>query len=193
MTQTPPDSEPMPAASPAVELRDIRHGFEGVQALRGVSFEVGAGEVVGLIGENGAGKSTLVKILTGVLQPDEGTLLLEGEQVRFANPRAARHAGIAAMYQEPLIFPDLSVAENIFIGRQPARSGLVDWGEMHEHARALLKRLGIELDPRTPARDLSVAERQLVEIAKALSLGARIVLLDEPTAVLSAREVDRLL
>src|SRR5437763_6613123 len=122
MTQTLPDSEP----APAVELREIRHGFEGVQALRGVSFEVGAGEIVGLIGENGAGKSTLVKILTGVIQPDEGALLLDGEPVRFANPRAARHAGIAAMYQEPLIFPDLSVAENIFVGRQPVRSGLVD-------------------------------------------------------------------
>jgi rhamnose transport system ATP-binding protein len=188
-----PDSEPPPQASPAVELHDIRHGFEGVQALRGVSFDVGAGEVVGLIGENGAGKSTLVKILTGVLQPDEGTLLLHGEQVRFANPRAARHAGIAAMYQEPLIFPDLSVAENIFVGRQPSQSGFVDWSDMNDQARASLQRLGIELDPRTPARELSVAERQLVEIAKALSLGARIVILDEPTAVLSAREVDRLL
>jgi rhamnose transport system ATP-binding protein len=176
MTQTLPDSAATGAASPVVELRGVRHGFEGVQALRGVSFEVGAGEVVGLIGENGAGKSTLVKILTGVLQPDEGTLLLHGEPVRFGSPRAARHAGIAAMYQEPLIFPDLSVAENIFVGRQP-----------------FLRRLGIELDPKTPARDLSVAERQLVEIAKALSLGAQIVILDEPTAVLSAREVDRLL
>ena len=190
MTQT---DRPPQAQEPVVELRDIRHGFEGVQALRGVGFAVAAGEVVGLIGENGAGKSTLVKILTGVLQPDEGTLLLHGEEVRFANPRAARHAGIAAMYQEPLIFPDLSVAENIFVGRQPSRSGFVDWSEMRDEARALLQRLGIELDPGTPARDLSVAERQLVEIAKALSLGARIVLLDEPTAVLSAREVDRLL
>src|SRR5438874_4582965 len=141
MTQTPPDSEPMPTASPAVELRDIRHGFDGVQALRGVSFQVGAGEVVGLIGENGAGKSTLVKILTGVLQPDEGTLLLHGEPARFSNPRAARRAGIAAMYQEPLIFPDLSVAENIFVGRQPSRSAFVDWRDMHEQARALLQRL----------------------------------------------------
>jgi rhamnose transport system ATP-binding protein len=188
-----PDSEPPPVAAPAVELRDIRHGFEGVQALRGVSFDVAAGEVVGLIGENGAGKSTLVKILTGVLQPDEGTLLIQGEQMRFANPRAARNAGISAMYQEPLIFPDLSLAENIFVGRQPARSTFVAWGEMRDEARTLLQRLGIDLDPGTPARDLSVAERQLVEIAKALSLGARIVILDEPTAVLSAREVERLL
>src|SRR5215470_11681508 len=101
MTQTVPDTGAT-TARPAVELRDVRHGFEGVQALRGVSFAVGAGEVVGLIGENGAGKSTLVKILTGVIQPDEGTLLIDGEPVRFGNPRAARHAGIAAMYQEPL-------------------------------------------------------------------------------------------
>jgi rhamnose transport system ATP-binding protein len=193
MTQTLPDSAATGAASPVVELRGVRHGFEGVQALRGVSFEVGAGEVVGLIGENGAGKSTLVKILTGVLQPDEGSLLLHGEPVRFASPRAARHAGIAAMYQEPLIFPDLSVAENIFVGRQPSRSVFVDWSAMQEQAHGFLRRLGIELDPKTPARDLSVAERQLVEIAKALSLGAQIVILDEPTAVLSAREVDRLL
>src|SRR5581483_8846214 len=113
MTQT---DRPPQAKEPVVELRDIRHGFEGVQALRGVGIAVAAGEVVGLIVENGAGKSTLVKILTGVLQPDEGTRLLHGEEVRFASPRAARHAGIAAMYQEPLIFPDLSVAENIFVG-----------------------------------------------------------------------------
>jgi len=139
MTQTLPDSAATGAASPVVELRGVRHGFEGVQALRGVSFEVGAGEVVGLIGENGAGKSTLVKILTGVLQPDEGSLLLHGEPVRFASPRAARHAGIAAMYQEPLIFPDLSVAENIFVGRQPSRSVFVDWSAMQEQAHGFLR------------------------------------------------------
>jgi rhamnose transport system ATP-binding protein len=190
MTQTLPDSE---STRPVFELRGIRHGFEGVQALRGVGLELHAGEVVGLIGENGAGKSTLVKILTGVLQPDEGELLLDGEPIRLSSPRVARNSGVAAMYQEPLIFPDLTVAENIFVGRQPSRAGFVDWSDMNDGARDLLRRLGVDLDPRTTARDLSVAERQLVEIAKALSLGARIVILDEPTAVLSAREVDRLL
>ena len=191
MTEMQPDSPT--ASAPVLELRGIRHGYAGVQALRGVSLELGAGEVLGLIGENGAGKSTLVKVITGVIQPDEGEVLLNGEPIRLSSPRVARNAGVAAMFQEPLIFPDLTVAENIFVGRQPVRGSFVAWSEMHEEAQASLRRLGIELDPQTPARDLSVAERQLVEIAKALSLGARIVILDEPTAVLSAREVDRLL
>src|SRR5581483_10869542 len=141
MTEMQPDSPT--ASAPVLELRGIRHGYAGVQALRGVSLELGAGEVLGLIGENGAGKSTLVKVITGVIQPDEGEVLLNGEPIRLSSPRVARNAGVAAMFQEPLIFPDLTVAENIFVGRQPVRGSFVAWSEMHEEAQASLRRLGI--------------------------------------------------
>ncbi len=186
---------PTPEVDPAatVELRDVRRSFEGVRAVRGVSFALHGGEVVGLVGENGAGKSTIVRMLTGVTQPDGGTIWIRGQRRRLSSPRAARAAGIAAMYQEPLIFPDLDVAENVLIGRHASRWGVVDWKATRARAGQLVDQLGLDLDLRMLGRDLSVAQRQLVEIVKALSLGAETLILDEPTAVLSTREVAALL
>jgi rhamnose transport system ATP-binding protein len=175
--------------TPVVELRDIRHNYGVVETLRGVSFALSPGEVVGLVGENGAGKSTLVKILTGIVQPAQGTIIVQGNERHFASPRAARDSGIAAMYQEPMLFPDLSITENIFAGHQRTQRGVIAWNSMHNQARELLEQLDLHIDPHTPVYQLRVAERQLVEIAKALSSGAQVLILDEPTAVLSVREV----
>jgi rhamnose transport system ATP-binding protein len=147
---------------------------------------------VGLLGENGAGKSTLVKILTGVLEPDGGQILVDGSVQRISNPRIARELGIAATYQEPAVFPDLDVAENVFAGRQPTRRGIVNWGEMYEKTDEIFSEIGIKLDSHTPVYHLGIADRQLIEIAKSLISGARVLILDEPTSVLSSREVDSL-
>ncbi|MEV0972801.1 sugar ABC transporter ATP-binding protein [Microtetraspora glauca] len=180
-------------APPVLALRGVSKAFGAVQALRDVSLELFAGEAHALAGENGAGKSTLVKTLTGVYRPDTGQLLLDGEPVEFHSPADAQNAGVAVIYQEPTMFPDLSVAENIFIGRQP-RAALrrIDRGAMHGRAAELFKRLGVALDPEQPARGLSIADQQLVEIAKALSRDARVLIMDEPTAALSGAEVARL-
>ncbi|WP_061260167.1 sugar ABC transporter ATP-binding protein [Microtetraspora sp. AC03309] len=180
-------------APPVLALRGVSKAFGAVQALRDVSLELFAGEAHALAGENGAGKSTLVKTLTGVYRPDTGQLLLDGEPVEFHSPADAQNAGVAVIYQEPTMFPDLSVAENIFIGRQP-RAALrrIDRGAMHGRAAELFKRLGVALDPEQPARGLSIADQQLVEIAKALSRDARVLIMDEPTAALSGAEVTRL-
>jgi rhamnose transport system ATP-binding protein len=175
-----------------VELVDIRRSFGGVHALRGVSLSVRSGEILGLLGENGAGKSTLVKILTGVLEPDNGRILIDGKQHRIANPRSARELGIAATYQEPMVFPDLDVAENIYAGRQPTERGLVDWRQIYSDTEEVLSELGIDLDPHTPVYHLGIADRQLIEIAKSLASGARVLILDEPTSVLSNREIGSL-
>ena len=150
------------------------------------------GEVLGLLGENGAGKSTIVKILTGVLEPDSGRILVDGRPHRIANPRAAHELGIAATYQEPMVFPDLDVAENIFAGRQPTSHGLISWGQIHAQTEEVFAELGIRLDPHVPVYHLGIADRQLIEIAKALLSGARVLIMDEPTAVLSIREIDSL-
>jgi rhamnose transport system ATP-binding protein len=152
-----------------------------------------SGEVHALLGENGAGKSTLVKILAGVYQPDAGTLTVQGREATLHGPAAARAAGIAVIYQEPTLFPDLTVAENMFVGRQPLRAGRrIDRRAMHDEAAAIFRRLGVPLDPARLARGLSIADQQVVEIGKALSLDARVIVMDEPTAALSAAEVDRL-
>ncbi len=179
--------------TPVLAVSGLVRSFEGVRAVRGVSFELWAGEIVGLVGENGAGKSTLVKVLTGVNQPDRGDIQIHGTRVRLTNPRLARQLGIAAMYQEPLIFPDLNVAENIMVGRQRARHGLIDWRQTRRDAQSQIDRLGLHLDLDRSGRELSVAQRQLVEIVKALSQGAKVLILDEPTAVLSSRETESLL
>ena len=163
-----------------------------MHALRGVDLELHAGEVLGVLGENGAGKSTLVKILTGVIPPDEGQVLVDGEEHSFHNSRDAHALGITATYQEPMMFPTLDVAENIFAGRHPTTHGVVRWHDLYEEAEATLKELGVEVDVRTPVYHLGIADRQLIEIAKSLSTGARVLVLDEPTAVLSSREIDRL-
>ena len=182
----------MSEAAPVVEARQLRKSFGGVQALRGVQLAVRPGEVLALLGENGAGKSTLIKIITGFYQPDEGEILLDGRAVHFASTRDALDKGVAAIYQEPSLFPDLDVAENIFVGRQPLRGGRIDWRQMYEEAEALLRRLGVALSPRVKARELSVAQMQMVEIARAISVNARVLIMDEPTSSLTAREVEEL-
>jgi len=178
---------------PVLSLRQAAKAFGAVQALVEGFIDLYPGEAHGLVGENGAGKSTLVKILGGVYQPDAGELLIGGEPVTFAGPASARAAGVAIIYQEPTLFPDLSVAENIFMGRQPVRAARrIDRGAMNREAVAIFAQLGVALDPSRPARGLSVADQQIVEIAKALSLEARVLVMDEPTAALASVEVDRL-
>lgn len=177
--------------SPVLEIRDISRRFGNTQALDGVSLRLYPGEVHALLGENGAGKSTLIKIVTGVYQPDSGQILLDGRPVHIGSTLAAQRLGIAAIYQEPLMYPDLNVAENIFI-THAGRGPFVDWGRMYREAEALLAQLDVRLDVRLPARGLSVAAQQTVEIAKALALQVRVLIMDEPTAALSAHEVEQL-
>jgi rhamnose transport system ATP-binding protein len=181
------------ATAPALTLSGISKSFPGVRALAGVALEVYPGEVTALVGENGAGKSTLVKILTGIYQPDEGTIRLGGEEVSFPTAHAAAKAGITAIHQETVLFDDLSVAENVFLGHAPrGRFGLIDWTAMRREAAALLERIGAKIAPETRLRDLGVASRHLVAIARALSVEARIVIMDEPTASLSHKEIAEL-
>jgi rhamnose transport system ATP-binding protein len=188
------EREPEARAEPApiVELRGITKRFGPVEVLSEVDLALHAGRVHSLAGENGAGKSTLVKILGGIHQPDAGEILLDGAAIAVDGAADARRHGIAVVHQHPALFPDLSAAENIFAGRQPRRFGRIDWPSMHAQARALLARLGLELDVRLPVKMLGVAERHAVEIARALSLEARVLVLDEPTSAISAREVARL-
>jgi rhamnose transport system ATP-binding protein len=183
----------LPMATPLLALDGVSKAFGAVAALHDVHLDLYEGEAHGLVGENGAGKSTLVKILAGVHAPDSGTLTFDERPLRLSRPADARDAGIAVIYQEPTLFPDLSVAENIFIGRQPLRSlRRVDTTLMRTRAVELFDRLGVRLDPDRPARGLSIADQQLVEIAKAISLDARVLVMDEPTAALSGVEVQRL-
>ncbi|MFD3573349.1 sugar ABC transporter ATP-binding protein [Streptomyces sp. NPDC058644] len=178
---------------PVLAVQGLSKSFGAVRALHDVSLELYAGEAHALAGENGAGKSTLIKTLAGVHRPDAGVLTLDGSPVVFHGPGDARDAGVAVIYQEPTLFPDLSVAENIFMGRQPCRSlGRVDHKAVHAAADALFKRLAVDLDPDQPARGLSIADQQIVEIAKALSFDARVLIMDEPTAALTGSEVARL-
>jgi rhamnose transport system ATP-binding protein len=184
---------PSPPPRPLVELRGLSKSYGGVRAVADVSFGIERATVHALVGENGAGKSTLVKILTGVVQPDEGELMIGGEPHRIGDPQTAHRLGIIAMYQEPTVFPDLSVAENVFAGRRPrTRVRTVDWQEMRRHAARILDELGVDFGPDTPVRGLGVADRQLLEIAKALSTSARLLIMDEPTAALSPHEVENL-
>ena len=176
-----------------LELTEISKAFAGVHALKGVSFDLRAGEVHALVGENGAGKSTLIKVITGAHLPDEGKIEVDGHAVGDLDPVRARDLGIAAIYQQPALFPDLTVAENIAIGLEP--DGIwrrVRWDWRRSHARVLLEKIGATIDPETEVRALSMPEQQLVEIARALGADARILIMDEPTASLSDKEVDRL-
>ena len=177
-----------------LELKGITKAFPGVKALDRVQFQLKPGEIHALMGENGAGKSTFIKIITGVHLPDEGEIYLNGEKTEIKSPKEAQRLGIAAIYQHVTCFPDLSVTENIFMGHEKVsrRSKRILWGEMHEEAKRLLRELGSSLDPRTKMGALSVAQQQIVEIAKALSLQARIIIMDEPTAALTARESEEL-
>jgi rhamnose transport system ATP-binding protein len=176
-----------------VDLAGVSKSFGAVQALHGVSLTLVPGRAHALLGENGAGKSTLIKVLAGVHRPDAGQLLLDGAPARFASPADAKAAGVAVIYQEPTLFGDLSVAENVAMGRHPTRrNGMVDTAAMRAQAELLFGRLGVDIDARRPARGLSIADQQLVEIAKALGSDARVIVMDEPTAALSGTEVARL-
>ena len=173
-----------------LSARGIAKAFPGVQALDGADLDVRAGEVHAVVGENGAGKSTLMKILTGVYAADAGQILIDGQPVHIAGPRQAIALGISMIHQELNLAPNLSVAENIFLGRAPIRAGFVQWRRLIADAEALVARLSIDLDVRASVEDLSVARQQMVEIAKALSLDARVIIMDEPTSALTERETD---
>lgn len=183
----------MQRSEPIVELSEIAKSFGSVHALQGVDLTLFPGEVHALVGENGAGKSTLVKILAGIYRPDAGVIKVGGEVVDLRSPTQAQALGVAVVHQEPMLFPDLDVAENVFMGRHPRdRFGRVDWKRMYREVDQLLASLGVSLSSHTPVQGLAVAEQQLVEIAKALSLETRVLVLDEPTAALSSHEVDEL-
>ena len=179
---------------PLLAVENIQKAFPGVRALSGVAFEVRAGEVHALLGENGAGKSTLIKIISGVYQPDSGNILIDGRRTALSSPDAARRAGVATIYQELLLFPELTVAENIFLGHAPrAAGGRIDWRAMGAKANALLASLDIrDLAADQIVGTLSVGHRQRVEILRALSHDARVLIMDEPTAALTEADVARL-
>lgn len=177
---------------PLLELCNISKSFAMTAALSDVSFDVQPGEIHAIVGENGAGKSTLIKIMTGVYQPDAGELLSAGTAVTIPNTQVAQKLGIGAIFQEPMVFPDLDVAENIFISHRN-KGTLMNWRALYADAEALVKQLGIALDVRRPASGLTLAEQQTVEIARALSLEVKVLIMDEPTASLSAHEVDKLM
>ena len=182
------------AAEPCVlRLRDIARAFSGIQALGGVSFDLRPGEIHALVGENGAGKSTLIKIVAGAYLPDSGAIEIDGVAYDALNPDAARRLGIGVVYQEFNLLPELSVAENIFLGAQPTGFfGLVDEAERRRRTLALLSRLGAHLEPDRLVKHLTVGEQQIVEIAKALAMDVRILIMDEPSAVLPSHDMDRL-
>lgn len=179
--------------SPVLSLRGIVKTFPGVRALDGVQMDLYPGQVTALVGENGAGKSTIVKILTGIYQPDEGLIEVDGIETRFPTAQAAGQAGVTAIHQETVLFDELSVAENIFIGHAPRnRFGLIDRRAMRSRAREILRGIGAELNPGVKLRDLGIASKHLVAIARALSIDARVVIMDEPTAALSHKEIAEL-
>ncbi|HEX8310906.1 MAG TPA: sugar ABC transporter ATP-binding protein [Chthoniobacteraceae bacterium] len=181
-------------APPLLQLDHVTKSFGAVRALKGVSFSLREGEVHALLGENGAGKSTLIKIITGAHQPDGGTIEIAGAAVASLTPRRAHELGIACIYQQPALFPDLTVAENIALGLEPPKAvRRVNWKQRRVRARELLQRVGAAIDPDAEVRSLSMPEQQLVEIAKALGAGARVLIMDEPTASLTQTEVDLLL
>ena len=183
---------PAAEAVPLLRLTGIRKSFPGVVALDGVDFDLRAGEVHVLLGENGAGKSTLVRILSGATARDAGGIEMDGRPVEIAGPRGAQELGISAIYQEFNLVPQLSAGENVFLGREPARGGVVDRGRLMAEAAGLLEGLGVRLDPRTPVRLLGVAQQQMVEVAKALSARARVLIMDEPTSALTESEIREL-
>ncbi|MBA4490299.1 sugar ABC transporter ATP-binding protein [Paracoccus sp. S1E-3] len=181
------------AATPVLSLRGIVKTFPGVRALDGVQMDLHPGQVTALIGENGAGKSTIVKILTGIYRPDEGQILVDGTETHFPTAQAAGHAGVTAIHQETVLFDDMTVAENIFIGHAPrTRLGLIDRAAMQRRARDILTGIGADLNPAVRLRDLGIASKHLVAIARALSIDARVVIMDEPTAALSHKEIAEL-
>jgi simple sugar transport system ATP-binding protein len=181
-----------PSSSDLLVLRGITKRFTGVLALSGVDFTLRAGEIHALMGENGAGKSTLIKVLTGVYPRDAGTIHLNGEAFRATSPKDAQAKGISTVYQEVNLIPELSVAENLFISREPRRCGMIHWSAMRAKARAALERLGMSLDVTRPVRTYSVAIQQMVAIARAVDIKAKVLILDEPTSSLDDQEVEHL-
>lgn len=175
-----------------LEMRDIVKNFPGVQALKGVDFRIASGEIVALVGENGAGKSTLMKILTGVHQMDQGEILINNKNVSMPTTLAAIEAGISMIYQELNLLPNLSIAENIFLGRERQRGGFIDRTRLHEEAEKFVHTVGLKIDTKTPIAKLSTAQRQMIEVAKALSLDARLIIMDEPTSSLTDSETSTL-
>jgi ribose transport system ATP-binding protein len=186
-------AESNPAHEPAdvlLEARGVSKSFPGVKALDGVSVSVRSGRLNALLGENGAGKSTLMNILAGVFPPDEGDILLAGRSVRFKSPREAQQSGISIIFQELNLIPQLSVAENVFLGREPLTPlGLIDYGRMHRDAKSLLAQLELDVDPNVPVARLRVGAQQIVEIAKAISFRSRVIIMDEPTSAITEQEV----
>ncbi len=180
------------AVKPLLEMKNITKIFPGVRALDGVSFDLRPGEIHAIVGENGAGKSTFIKVLTGVHQPDGGEIILDGKPIVMSNPNVAIHHGIAAIYQHAASYPDLSVAENIFIGHEFKTGPFVSWIKAKRAAQKLLDEIGANFSPSASVGSLSVAQQQMVEIAKALSQNARILIMDEPTAALSKKESEEL-
>src|SRR6201984_1407630 len=176
-----------------LEVRNLTRRFPGVVALDDVNFDVVRSEVHALVGENGAGKSTLINILAGVLKPSEGRIMIYGTPVVFSDPLGSQRCGISVIFQEFSLLPHLSVAENVFINREPRRGLTVDWATMNRQTREILGTLNLEIDPTTPVSELMVSQQQLVEIARALSAKARVIIMDEPTAALNEREAVRLL
>jgi inositol transport system ATP-binding protein len=177
---------------PLLRMTLISKRFPGVQALDDAGLEVLPGEIHALLGENGAGKSTLIKILSGAQQPDSGTIEFGGQGVTFVSPHDAQRRGIVTIYQEFTLTPNMTIAENVFIGREPGLGVFVNWRKMASETRAITKRLGLELQPMSIVRGLSVAEQQMVEIARALSMKSRLIVMDEPTSALSSNEVEKL-
>ena len=185
-------SKKEPLDAPILRMEQISKSFPGVQALSNVQLEVRRGEIHALMGENGAGKSTLMKILAGIYHPDSGTIEIDGETISIDTPRKAMALGISIIHQELNLAPNLSVAENISLGREPSIAGWLDWRTMNCDARAVLQQVGATFSPTTIVNTLSIAQQQLVEIAKALSEHTRILVMDEPTASLSERETQKL-
>lgn len=175
-----------------LRLDNVSKSFGPVNVINGVSIDVRRGQVQALLGENGAGKSTLIKMMSGVYQPDSGAIIVDGKEVSLPNTKAAEALGIATIHQELNLVPSMSVAENIMLGRTPSRLGLVDYGKLKKEAAAALRLIGLDVDLDTPVGELGIARQQLVEIAKALSMNARMLILDEPTAALTGKEIDQL-
>ncbi len=181
--------------NPRLRFEHIHKAFPGVQAVRDVSFEAQAGEILALVGENGAGKSTLMNILSGAIPADKGKIYLDGQEVVIDSPRRALELGITMIHQELALIPQMSVGQNIYLGREPRRRGMkmmIDWKKLYQEAQETLDRLGLEISARAIVQDLTIAQRQMVEIAKALSYNARLIVLDEPTSALSERETETL-
>ena len=179
-------------AEVVVSMKKIQKSFPGVHALDDAQIELKKGEVHGLIGENGAGKSTLMKVLTGIYERDSGTVVVKGREVHYKTPGDALEDGISMIHQELNLMPHLTVADNIFIGREPKKGLVLDKREVNRQTKALLESLNLDIDPNTTVSRLSVAKQQMVEIAKAISLNSDILIMDEPTAALTTSEIDEL-